>query len=54
MGLPSAMRCFDLRFVELEARLAQAVAHAQRALLAVGEELALGRSVIGGPVWSMW
>jgi hypothetical protein len=29
----------DLRFVEVEANLAQAVAHAQRAVLAVGEEV---------------
>ncbi len=33
------MRCCDLGFVELEADLAQRVAHAQRALLTIGKEV---------------
>ena len=39
IGLPAAMRAVISRFVELEAELAQGGGHAQRALLAVGEEL---------------
>ncbi len=45
IGLPSAMRCSISRFVELEADArAGASRHAQRALLAVGEELGRGAS----------
>ena len=41
--MPSAIALLDLRFVELEADLAQRVAHAQRALLAVRQEVRQAR-----------
>ena len=40
---------FDLGFVEVEADLAQGVAHAQRALLAVGQEVHRGSPSSAGP-----